>query len=49
MHKFKIQATKFTLVGAANFVLTFAVFTAMLKVLEVNYLQIGRASCRERV
>ena len=38
MHKFKIEATKFTLVGAANFALTFIVFTAMLKVLAVNYL-----------
>lgn len=38
MHKFKIEATKFTLVGAANFALTFIVFTAMLKVLGVNYL-----------
>lgn len=37
MHKFKIEATKFTLLGAANFVLTFVVFTAMLKVLRVNY------------
>ena len=38
MHKLKIEATKFTLVGAANFVLTFVVFAAMLKVLRVNYL-----------
>jgi putative flippase GtrA len=38
MHKFKIEVTKFTLVGAANFALTFIVFTAMLKVLGVNYL-----------
>ena len=38
MHKFKIEATKFTLVGAANFVLTFVVFTLMLKTMEVNYL-----------
>jgi len=38
MHKFKIEATKFTLVGAANFVLTFVVFTVMLKILLVNYL-----------
>lgn len=38
MHRFKIEATKFTLVGAANFVLTFIVFTVMLKVLDVNYL-----------
>jgi len=38
MHKFNIEAIKFTLVGAANFVLTFIVFTTMLKVLSVNYL-----------
>lgn len=38
MHKLKIEATKFTLVGAANFVLTFIVFTTMLKVFMVNYL-----------
>lgn len=38
MHKLKIEATKFTLVGAINFVLTFIVFTVMLKVLGVNYL-----------
>ena len=38
MHNLKIEVTKFTLVGAANFVLTFIVFTAMLKALSVNYL-----------
>lgn len=38
MHKFKIEVTKFTLVGVANFALTFVVFTAMLKVLVLNYL-----------
>jgi putative flippase GtrA len=38
VHILKIEASKFTLVGAANFVLTFVVFTAMLKVLRVNYL-----------
>ena len=38
MHKLKIEVTKFTLVGAANFVLTFIVFTVMLKVLSLNYL-----------
>lgn len=38
MHKFKIEAAKFTFVGAANFVLTFAVFTVMLKALSINYL-----------
>ena len=38
MQKFKIEATKFTFVGAANFVLTFLIFTVMLKVIEINYL-----------
>jgi putative flippase GtrA len=38
MQELKIEVTKFTLVGAANFALTFVVFTVMLKVLEVNYL-----------
>ncbi len=38
MNKLKIEATKFTLVGAANFVLTFIVFTVMLKVMGVHYL-----------
>lgn len=38
MHKLKIEATKFTIVGAANFVLTFIVFTALLKFFSVNYL-----------
>ena len=38
MHKFKIEVTKFTLVGAASFVLTFIVFTVLLKILEVNCL-----------
>lgn len=38
MHKFKLEAKKFTIVGTANFFLTFVVFTAMLKVFRVNYL-----------
>ena len=38
MHKLKIEVTKFTLVAAAYFALTFIVFTTMLKVLSVNYL-----------
>lgn len=38
MHRLKIEVTKFTLVGAANFGLTFVVFTMMLKVMLVNYL-----------
>ena len=38
MHNFKIEVTKFTIVGAANFALTFIVFTAMLKALGANYL-----------
>jgi putative flippase GtrA len=45
MHKFKIEATKFTIVGAANFVLTFVIFTVMLKILNLNYLvSLGTAS-----
>lgn len=38
MRQLKIEVTRFTIVGAANFVLTFIVFTMMLKVLGVNYL-----------
>ncbi len=38
MHKFKIEATKFTLVGAGSFVLTFSVFTVLLKTLGMNCL-----------
>ena len=38
MHRFKIEATKFTFVGAANFLFTIIVFTVMLKVLGVGYL-----------
>ena len=38
MHRLKIEVTKFTLVGAANFVVTFLVFTLLLKAMSVNYL-----------
>ncbi|QSA99884.1 GtrA family protein [Methylomonas sp. EFPC1] len=38
MRKLRVEATRFTLVGGANFVLTFFIFTSMLKLLEVNYL-----------
>jgi putative flippase GtrA len=38
MRKFKLEATKFTIVGTANFLLTFIVFTAMLKVFRLDYL-----------
>ena len=38
MHKIKVEATKFTLVGAANFVLTFVVFTLLLKAFSLHYL-----------
>lgn len=38
MHKLKIEITKFSIVGAANFALTFVVFTTLLKFLHVNYL-----------
>jgi putative flippase GtrA len=33
-----MEVTRFTLVGAANFVLTLVVFTVMLKALAANYL-----------
>jgi putative flippase GtrA len=38
MHKIKVEATKFTIVGAANFVLTFFVFTLLLKAFSLHYL-----------
>ena len=38
MYRLKKEAVKFTIVGALNFVLTLAVFTAALKVFHVNYL-----------
>ncbi len=38
MHKIKIEVAKFTIVGGINFVLTFIVFTVMLKILQINYL-----------
>lgn len=34
----QIQAAKFTLVGAANFVLTFVIFTVLLKLVHLHYL-----------
>jgi putative flippase GtrA len=34
----KVEATKFTLVGAANSVLTFVVFTVLLKAFSLHYL-----------
>lgn len=38
MNQLRIEVTKFTLVGAANFVLTFIVFSVMLKVMVINHL-----------
>lgn len=38
MHGLKVEVTRFTLVGAVNFVLTFIVFTVMLKVMAMDYL-----------
>jgi putative flippase GtrA len=38
MHKLKIEVTKFTIVGASNFILTFIVFTLMLKAFSINYM-----------
>ena len=37
MKKIKIELSKFTLVGAANFMLTFIIFTSMVKVFQINY------------
>ena len=38
MHKLKIELTKFTLVGAANFILTFIVFYGLLEVARSGYI-----------
>lgn len=38
MHKLKLEVAKFTVVGALNFVLTFLIFFALVKMIEVNYL-----------
>lgn len=38
MSQLKIAVTKFTFVGLANFVLTFIIFTVMLKVIRLDYL-----------
>jgi putative flippase GtrA len=38
MRKFKIEATKFTIVGALNFVLTFLIFFSFLYFLNLHYL-----------
>ena len=38
MNQLKIEVTKFTLVGLANFVLTLIIFTVLLKVMGINYL-----------
>lgn len=38
MHKLKIEFSKFTVVGAINFVFTFMLFYVLVKVILVNYL-----------
>lgn len=38
MHKLKVEFSKFTVVGAVNFVFTFVLFYLMVKVFNVNYL-----------
>ena len=38
MSKLKLEITKFTIVGAINFVLTFVMFFTLVKIIEVNYL-----------
>jgi putative flippase GtrA len=36
--KFKIQITKYFIVGILNFLLTFVIFTVMLKLFHINYI-----------
>lgn len=38
MHKLKIEFSKFTVVGAINFVFTFVMFYILVKVIQMNYL-----------
>ena len=38
MHKLKIEFSKFTLVGALNFVFTFVLFYLLVRILQANYL-----------
>ena len=38
MHKLKIEFSKFTVVGAVNFVFTFVMFYLLVKVINMNYL-----------
>lgn len=38
MRGIKLEATRFTIVGAANFVLTFCLFTLLLKAFRFHYL-----------
>lgn len=38
MHKLKVEFSKFTVVGAVNFVFTFVLFYLMVKLIQVNYL-----------
>ena|SRR3972149_2142421 len=38
MHNLKIEFSKFTVVGAVNFIFTFVLFYLIVKVLRVNYL-----------
>ena len=37
MNKLNIEISKFSIIGAANFVLTFIIFTSMLKGFKINY------------
>lgn len=38
MHNLKIEISKFTVVGAVNFVFTFVMFYLLVKVIQLNYL-----------
>lgn len=38
MHKLKVELSKFTVVGAVNFVFTFVLFYLFVKIIQINYL-----------
>ena len=38
MHKLKIEFSKFTIVGAVNFIFTFVLFFLLVKIIQWNYL-----------
>lgn len=38
MHKLKIEFSKFTVIGAANFIFTFLLFYLLVKIIHINHL-----------